>query len=228
MTAKEAAERERRYGLEAFAARHGLEFAPDLVEDLLDRRFYLASLWSDKVYGYGWNVMGGYWDGVPLLEMDYSAPTGAAFSGPNFGGTPTAGPFRGEYSVVKVPVPASFPPLYVLQKDWVTLLADEIDHLDHLHHERLEIMTGDRVFDESFEVLGSDREFAHRLFDPSMRRILLEKAKSYAFEFSGDSFIAYCGLLVPEELRWLCSAAVAVLRAIPGGLLDRYASFESA
>ena len=111
MTSKEQAERERVRGLQAFAATHGLEFSPEVSDAIIDRRFYLASLWTDKVYGYGWNIIDGSWDGVPLLEMDYSAPTGAAFAGPNFGGTPTSGPFRGEYSVVRVSVPRVVPPL---------------------------------------------------------------------------------------------------------------------
>ena len=125
----------RRQELRRFAEGHGLAFSPEIPEGILDPRFYLFSLNMGEVIGWGANYMTGGWKGASVSGFDYAYEEMEEVS--PVPGVIAYRDFADPISVAMVELDADLAYMYVERKDLLTRVADDLDRLDHMHHDHL-------------------------------------------------------------------------------------------
>lgn len=129
--------------LGSFGAANGMAFAEAAPPGVVDNRFYLFTVGHHDVVGWVEGYLEGAWQGVPVRLFDFAYE--------DVGGTEAAGESaswltRTTSTTAMMEIPANLPYVYVDRKDWTTRIADDIDRIDHLHHDHLEVMcAADRV-----------------------------------------------------------------------------------
>ena len=86
---------------------------------------------------------------------------------------------------------AQLPYVYIEKKDRATRFADDLDRVDHLHHDHLEAECGAKDFDKHFEVKAADADFARALVDHTMMESLEAQGTEFVYEVSGWQFVVH-------------------------------------
>ncbi len=205
--------------LEAFAREHGLTYAPDLPEEELDPGFFLFSLDQGQVVGSAEHCLEGIWESVRMRAFDFDL---AEVSGLQALGVAAFWTDHTTATVAEVEIDpgVDLPYVYVDPKDLLTRLADDLDRIDRLHHDRLQVEYGVPEFDHVFEVRSPDHAFALALFDRGLIETMLAIGRGFVYEVRGSRFIVHAPQLAVDELPRLLTAASAFRRAIPALALE--------
>jgi hypothetical protein len=208
--------------MRGWAEAHGFEYEADVPDELLALPFYLFTLGLDLEVAVGENLLSGDWEGMPvdLFDVSVAVPEGVQALG--------VSAYWTENEVITTAMAgtgAELPYVYVEKKGLLTRLADDLDRVDHLHHDHLEVTCGAGDFDEHFEVKTTHPDFARELIDHGMMESLLAHGTGFVYEVSGRQFIVHTPK-ASEELPALLDATKAFWDEIPSEVVEKYASVE--
>jgi len=199
---------------------HGFRYGADVPDSMLHERFYLFTLGEDHAVVTGSNLLTGSWNGMPVNAFDVVVPQMVGASAAGVSGYWLE---SDTITVAMVSVTADLPYVYVEKKGLLTRAADDLDRIDHIHHDHLEVTCGAHDFDAHFEVKTTYREFAHELFDHPMMEALMESGTEYVYETEGPEFIVHGRHVGHDELSTMLDAAKRFRDRIPATVLERYA-----
>jgi len=209
--------------MELWADTHFFRYEEVVPDEILALPFYLFTVGTGSVVATGDNLLTGTWRGMPVDVFDatVAVPMGA--------NAVSIYSYWIEHAFITTAMAgtgADLPYVYIEKKDLVTRLADDLDRIDHLHHDHLEVMCGAKDFDDHFEVKSTNADFARELMSHDMMESLLHYGTGFIYEVSGRQFVAH----TPREthdIETLLDATKAFWDLIPSEVVEEYASAET-
>lgn len=193
--------------VQEFADRHGLRYSRHVDESVFDARYYLFSVGKGNIVGVGDDMIEGRWNDMDIVAFD--------FRGVMIGMSQVAvidvGPegYRYAASVCMTDINPQIPYIYVEHKDRWVRIADEVEHMMHLPHPHLEVLTGRSDVDEEFDVRSAFQDDAKRLLAAGLADAMMEYGKGFAFEVGYGRLLTYEAQLPVDQWPRLFDAAEA-------------------
>jgi len=209
--------------MRAWAEAHGFRYEEVVPDELLSLPFYLFTMNTGNVVASGDNLLTGEWEDMPVDVFD---ATVAVPDGTNIGGFVDYWIEHELITTAMAGTGANLRYVYIDKKDLTTRLADDLDKIDHLHHDHLEVECGAKDFDHHFEVHTTHPDFARELMSHDMMEALLRHGTGFIYEVSGRQFIVH----TPREehhLEELLGATKSFWDLIPSEVAEEFASAES-
>ena len=209
--------------MRAWAAAHGFGYEEVVPDELLTLPFYLFTMNTGTLVASGDNLLTGEWKGMPvdLFDVTVAVPDDV-----NVGGVSQYWVEHELITTAMAGTGADLPYVYIDKKDVTTRLADDLDRIDHLHHDHLEVECGAKDFDHHFEVHTTHPDFARALMTHDMMEGLLRHGTGFIYEVSGGQFIVH----TPREEHYLpelLDATKSFWDLIPEELVQEFASAET-
>jgi hypothetical protein len=208
--------------MRAWAEANGFQYEPDVSEDLLTLPFYLFTLGQDGPVVTGENLLTGEWQSMPVDVFDVNVPVA---DGVQILGITKYWTENEVITTAMAGTGAELPYVYVEKKDGATRFADDLDRVDHLHHDHDEVECGAKDFDHHFEVKSTHPDFARELIDHAMMESLVAHGSGFVYEVSGWQFIVHTPK-ASDELPALLDATKAFWDTIPTDVVEKYAAAE--
>ena len=208
--------------MRAWAEANGFQYEADVSEGLLTLPFYLFTLGQDGPVVTGENLLTGEWQSMPVDVFDVNVPVA---DGVQILGITKYWTENEVITTAMAGTGAELPYVYVEKKDGATRFADDLDRVDHLHHDHGEVECGAKDFDHHFEVKSADPDFARELIDHAMMESLVARGTGFVYEVSGWQFIVHTPK-ASDELPALLDATKAFWDTIPSEVVEKYAVAE--
>ena len=208
--------------MRAWAEANGFQYEADVSDDLLTLPFYLFTLGQDEPVVTGENLLTGDWQGMPVDVFDVNVPVA---DGVQILGITQYWTENEVITTAMAGTGAQLPYVYIEKKGRGTRFADDLDRVDHLHHDHAEVECGAKDFDREFEVKSADPEFARELVDHTMMESLTAQGAGFVYEVSGWQFIVHTPK-ASDELPALLDATKGFWDSIPSAGVERYSAAE--
>jgi hypothetical protein len=206
--------------MRTWAEAHGFEYGADVPEEILSLPFYLFTLGQDGPVVTGEHMLTGDWNGMPVDLFDVNVPVA---DGVQILGITQYWTENEVITTAMAGTGARLPYVYIEKKDRATRFADDLDRVDHLHHDHDEVECGAKDFDKHFDVKAADADFARALIDHTMMESLVAQGSGFVYEVSGWQFVVH----TPKDahdLGALLDATKAFWDNIPSEVVEKYAA----
>jgi hypothetical protein len=200
----------RNLDVERFAEQHELRYTRHVDEAILDPRYYLFSVGTGDVVGVGDDMVEGRWGDLDIVAFDFRGVM-IGMSTLTLVDVGAEG-YRYAVSVAITDIDPDIPYIYVEHKDLWVRIADQVEHLTHLPHPHLEVLTGRADFDDEFDVRSAFPDRAKQLLGAGLADAMLEDGRGFAFEVGYGRLLTYEAYLPVEQWPRLFEAAQAFVR----------------